>query len=92
MICKIGTKSTTLAALTRKLATVIPPSIFPFRINFTLSLFPQMTLEISASRAEAFSPKCRLSELSERRIPVHQERLARMRVGEGRSAQTEGRA
>jgi hypothetical protein len=48
-----------------------------------------MTLEISASRVEAFSPKCRLSE---RRIPVHQERLARMGVGEGRSAHTEGQA
>jgi hypothetical protein len=39
-----------------------------------------VTLEISASRAEAFSTKCRLSE---RRIPVHQERLARTRVRAG---------
>lgn len=83
MICKIGIKGKTLAALTCKLETVNPPNILPFRTRFYTVLGPQTTLEISASPGGL---NCRAG-LSQRRIRVGSK--SGLRVGEGH---TEGQA
>jgi len=55
MICKIGIKWTTLAALTCKLATVNPPNILPFCTRFYPVLRSQMTLEIFGFTGRPFA-------------------------------------